>query len=274
MNNLADTFDFENEVKIFNDYNQDIQAPFEGVIRRSQNQLYKLRKQILINDFESIESEVAFFKETKNRPLEILICASELKSFEAKFPKGNESRQKKFVLRNIEKVNTFFRNNLEFCHYVKKGLLHFDEFYYTRKHFSKFSSLLTPPFFRDPDFSTSHDLLLAKYNANLKILHYLENRLHKLKNPSFKKLNTSDLKWTSSKTALTELTYALYHGGAVNNGNTDIREIATALEQTFNFPIGDVYRTYSDIRSRKNRKSKFLDELSSSLITGMDAMEE
>ena len=65
----------------------------------------------------------------------------------------------------------------------------------------------------------------------------------------------------------------LYITVAVNNGNSDIIEIAKALQQTFNFSLGDLYRTYSEIKSRKNQRAKFLDELSVSLINGMDSMD-
>jgi hypothetical protein len=69
---------------------------------------------------------------------------------------------------------------------------------------------------------------------------------------------------------MTELVYALYHSGAVNNGNAEIKEIANALQRTFNFDLGDFYRTYTEIRARKKSRVKFLDELSSRLISRLD----
>jgi hypothetical protein len=149
-----------------------------------------------------------------------------------------------------------------------------DKYYFTRQFAADFQPLLSVSCYRDPEFSTSHDLLLATLKANKKMVSYLEERLNRLNNSNFEELSNSDLKWTSTKSALTELTYALYHGGAVNNGNTDIIEIAQALQRTFNFPIGDVYRTFTEIRSRKKGRTKFLDELSTSLLMGMDRLEE
>lgn len=266
-------FDFERDTKVLDDYNQNDESPFESVISRCQNHLCNLRKQVLSSDFESIETEISFFKTVKQLPLQILIYSSELKKFEDRLPKGDSRKQQKYILNSIEKLNKFFKTNFEFSQYVSKGLVHLDEFYFTRKYFSKFSSLIPTPFFRDPDFSTSHDLLLARHNASFKLLKYMEKRLHSVTNPSFQVLGDSQLQWTSSKVALTELTYALYHGGAINNGNTNIVEIAQALQNTFNFPLGDVYRTYIEIRSRKNGRTKFLDELSNSLLDGMDSLE-
>ena len=180
----------------------------------------------------------------------------------------------KYINKKLEKLNRFFEFNLSFIQYIDSNQNYLDKQYFLRKNL-EYSRITHLKLYNiDPEFNTSHDLLLAKLLAYRKLANYLVERLSKIQNPLSKEIPKSSLKWTSSKAALTELTYALYHGGAVNNGNSDIREIATVLEQTFNFPIGDVYRTYSEIRSRKNRKAKFLDELSSSLITSMDAMEE
>lgn len=274
MSKLEKDFDFDREIKILDNYSPDKKAPFESIINICQRYLCQLHKEIVTRVFESVKSEINFFKVTKQQPLQTFIYCSKLKTFEAGFPKGNKTKQQKFILANIKELNSFFQRNLEFSQYLKMELNHFDEFYFTRKHFSDAQTLFNEPFFRDPEFSTSHDLLLAKHNANYRLLRYLENRLYHLKNSNFKKLSTSELNWTSSKVALTELTYALYHGGAINNGNSDIIEIANALQQTFNFPIRDLYRTYTEIRLRKNKRTKFLDELSISLLNGMESKEK
>ena len=73
---------------------------------------------------------------------------------------------------------------------------------------------------------------------------------------------------------MTELVYALYHAGVVNNGKADIKEIAQALQRTFNFDLGDYYRTYTEIRARKKSRVKFLDELSTRLISRLDQEDE
>jgi hypothetical protein len=59
----------------------------------------------------------------------------------------------------------------------------------------------------DHRFSTSHDYKVAKIIANDLIQVYLEDRLN---NINVKKVSDNSLIWTASKTALTELIYALY----------------------------------------------------------------
>ena len=83
-----------------------------------------------------------------------------------------------------------------------------------------------------------------------------------------------NLQWTSSKSALTELIYALHYNQVINNGNADIKEIALAFQQILHFDMGDFYKIFSEIKSRKNSRTKFLDDLSSGLQSHMDTTEE
>ena len=82
------------------------------------------------------------------------------------------------------------------------------------------------------------------------------------------------LQWTSSKTALTELIYALHHSRSINNGNADIKEIAIMFQKVLHFDIGDYYKTFSEIKSRKISRTKFLDDLSSGLLSHIKNSEE
>jgi hypothetical protein len=273
MKDLEENLNFKQLIERLDNYTTGKETPFDDIIKICQDHLYDLRNHIFKEGFDSINSEITFFKEIKQHPLQTLIYSSRLKSFEVRFPKGNQIKQQKYILNNIKKINRFFLLNTEFSQYVQKGLVYLDEFYYTRKYFSESISLFSAPFFRDPDFSTSHDLLLANHTVNCKLLRYLENRLYKLKDSSLKETNSSKLNWTSTKAALTELVYALYASGSLNNGNTDIKEIAMALQRVFQFDLGDFYKTYSEIKARKISRTKFLDDLSSGLIAQMDNSE-
>lgn len=84
----------------------------------------------------------------------------------------------------------------------------------------------------------------------------------------------SRLFWTANKTDLIELIYALQSSGAINSGTADIKEMATACELLFNIDLGDYYRTYLEIRSRKTNQTKFLDKMKDSLVTRMESADE
>ena len=78
------------------------------------------------------------------------------------------------------------------------------------------------------------------------------------------------MKWTSTKAALVELAYALKATGAINHGNASIRDIATHLERVFGQDLSQFYRTFQEIRIRKNSRTTFLDRLKEKLERWMD----
>ncbi|PCJ98462.1 MAG: hypothetical protein COA50_02870 [Flavobacteriaceae bacterium] len=227
---------------------------------------------IASNKFSSTKNEIEFFKTIKQVPLHNLIYYSEVRSFELHYPRANREKQESYIRQRMDKTNRFFIYNIDFVEYVEMGNTYFDEQYYTRKYFNEQIITHTKFYYLHPNFNTSHDMLLAKLKAYQRLITYFYGKLNLLENSNFHANQANGkLQWTSSKVALTELVYALYHSGAINKGNVDIKEIATALQHTFNFELGDYYRTYTEIRSRKKSKAKFMDELSNSLSTKLNS---
>lgn len=109
---------------------------------------------------------------------------------------------------------------------------------------------------------------------------YLKTEINKLENSNGMELTInpyqkeSRLFWTANKTDLVELIYALHTTGAINSGTADIKEMASVCERLFNIELGDYYRTYLEIRSRKINQTKFLDKLKESLIVRMEKADE
>jgi len=93
-------------------------------------------------------------------------------------------------------------------------------------------TLETIYFETDHRFSTSHDYKAAKIIANDLIQVYLEDQLL---NTAYQDKSTDlpKLDWTSSKTAMIELIYALHSQGVFDNGNADIKVIAKTFERAF-----------------------------------------
>jgi len=73
---------------------------------------------------------------------------------------------------------------------------------------------------------------------------------------------------------LIELIYAIHSIGAFNRGTTDIKVLAAAFEQAFHIDLGDIYRTYVEIRARKKERTKFIDYMKESLIHRMDETDQ
>jgi hypothetical protein len=234
--------------------------------------LTKFKKIMVPYQFTSPDDEIAFFKNIKQVPLANLVYYSELKSFEIRFPKGNREAQKAYILEKIEKLNKFFVYNIDFVQYIENDKVYLDQHYFTRAFFNDFNVTHSLYYFRDPDFSTSHDLLLAKLNANKRLLLYLENRMANLEKHSISlyKESIAALQWTGSKTALTEIIYALREANVLNGGSASLKEIAAVLQRTFNIELGDLYKIYSEIKQRKKNRTKFLDELALRLAEKME----
>lgn len=274
--------DFEQIIDSFNTDVSKIEQSSSGildcankVIILSRNILSIFKKYISKNDFKEIDEEIHFFKHTKQIPLTPLIYYTEIRSFELQYPKVNRKTQKEFVNSKMEKLNRFFSHNLDFIQYVENGLTHFDKQFYTRNFLDFYHITSSDFYFQDPDFTTSRDMLLGKVSANKKLIVYLKKRLAQPEQNSLNGYSThKPLKWTASKTGLTELIYALHSNRVLNNGNVEIKEIVATLQKVIQFDLGDFYKIYSEIKSRKISRTKFLDDLSAGLITQMNNSEE
>lgn len=245
----------------------------EIVIELVIHKLADVKKFIIKRGFSNIEEEVTFFKRLKPIFLSKLIFYNAIYKIETKKPYGGDKIIKKYLNNELSKIKKYFDNNLEFYKYYRTNSTYLDHKYFVRgKHDIKLS-LDTYYFEADHNFSTSHDYKVAKIIANDLIQVYLEDQLYntRLKNKS---AEPTILNWTSSKTALTELIYALHSLSVFDNGNADIKLISKSFENLFNIDLGDFYHTYLELRNRKTNRTKFLDALRDSLIKKMDDQEE
>ena len=243
----------------------------EAVIQLVIQSLSDLKKFVLKNDFKNTEEEIHFFKYQKPIIVSKLIYYNAVYKIETKKPYG-EKQIKKFLNKELNKLKKFFDSNIDFYKYYRSGNSFLDENFFIRGKHDIRLWLDTFYFEADHRFSTSHDYKVAKILANDLIQVYLEDQLN---NKHYKKANSkSPLSWTGSKTALTELIYALYAQGVFNNGNTDIKLIAKTFESTFNIDLGDFYHTFMELKARKINRTKFLDILCEALIKKMDEQNE
>lgn len=237
-----------------------------------------LRKIISKSNFKTDTEEIHFFKDVKPQFSSKLIYYNMVYKIEMKRPNGGNRILKKYYNNELLKLKAFFDNELDFYQYYRSGSTYLDYKYFQRGKFDIKMSIDSYYFEADTEFSTSHDFKVAKILANDLIQLYIENQLVMIDNKdnsekTLRKPNIS-LNWTSSKVALTELLYALHAEGVFNNGTTEIKDIATYLEYTFNIELGDYYRTFLELRMRKTSRTKFLSSLTDGLIKKMDEADE
>ncbi len=251
----------------------------EAGIKLSKEALKELRNIIILQDFNTIQDEIYFFKVVKPEIYSKLIYYVKLFSIESKRPRSSNKSQIKYLNSHIDKLQLYLNENLEFYHYFRRGSTFLDQQYFRR---GKEDIRLHPDsfhFFSDEEFSTSHDSTVAKIMAYDMLIVYLKTEIEKLENTNTMETALTNntrfkLFWTANKTDLIELIYALHSSGSINSGTADIKEMATACEQLFNIDLGDFYRTFLEIRSRKINQTKFIDKLRDALLQKMEELDE
>jgi len=245
----------------------------EACIIESNAALQKLKSFILKSRFPSDTEEIAFFKFHKPLFLSKLIYYSDLMRIETRKPNGGEKMARKYFQTELAKLKTFFEENIDFYAYYRTNSTYLDPQYFLRKKLDYRLALDPLIFGSDPRFSTSHDYKVAKIIANDLLEAYLNTELHKLNHNTGCHAALSpargSLVWSDHKTALIEIIYALYYKGSFNNGNADIKEISHYFETMFCVDLGDVYRSFLEIKNRTAR-TKFLTSLEEVLQRKME----
>lgn len=208
--------------------------------------------------FQNQAEEIQFFKEVK--PVFLSQYFYYKKIFTIRLFdsfKDAKTRQTNYY-RLLQQLAAYAEKNLEFYKYSMSGSTFLDAHYFTRqnKHHKSFD--------RDENFSNGYDTKLAKILAN-----------ELVKKDVFKLIDHLDsvypvLTWTGSKTDLIELIYGLQATNVFNNGNVEIKTIASAFESVFGIELGNYYRVFQDIRLRKSGQTNFLDQMRTKLSQKAD----
>ncbi|MEZ7514151.1 RteC domain-containing protein [Flavobacterium frigidarium] len=265
----------DSELNVLEIEEEDILVRAEKGIKLAKQTLKKVRSIIVDYEFKTKSEEIHFFKCTKPKIYSKLIYYVKLFNIEGKRPRGSNKSQVKYLNNYIEKLQTYFNDNLDFYHYYRREATVFDEQYFLR---GKADIRLFPDtfhFFVDEQFATSHDSTVATILAYDLLIVHLKREIDKLENngnyASLRLLQSkTKITWTAHKIYLIELIYALHSTDVINNGTVDIKDIAYFVEKTFKVDLGDYYRAFLEIRMRKNGRTKFLDILKKQLTKRMD----
>jgi hypothetical protein len=244
--------------------------------------LIQMRDLVLKNGFENQQDEIEFFKKAKPKVYSQLIYHNQIFKIESKRPNSSDKVQRKFLVGELDKIQIFLNDNLEFYQYHRCNSNFLDDHYFIRGKGDIRLRLGNIDFLMDSLFCTNHDQTVACIKAYDILTIYLKQELEKLdskfgRNEIKEKeeyINESKLNWTETKIALIELIYAIHSTGAVNRGATDIKLLAEAFEQAFHIDLGDIYRSYIEIRARKKERTKFIDYMKESLIHRMDETDQ
>lgn len=259
MNFLITSRQLSNEISKIEEGSPSKLIAYNSIIKYCRETLETYRKNIRTFKFKSVSDEIQFFKEEKQIPLSQLIYYINLRSIEMEATFSVKYRRKS-LSKKIRKINKFLQRNKGFQMYVDLANTNLDKFYFTRE-FQNELPFYDTLLYWDPEFNTSHDILLAYLNAYLRLLPLLQKQIDLLDQPQNEIINNQDLHWTASKVDLIEVIYALHYSGAINNGSSNIIDIVSLFEQIFNKKLENCYKKISEIKGRKGRVTKFLDKI-------------
>ncbi|WP_282123345.1 RteC domain-containing protein [Algibacter mikhailovii] len=242
-------------------------------IKCAKHYLQQIRVVLRDYEFESDEDEIHFFKTIKPSITGELRFFKHQLSYILEKPATSSECKEVYIRKKLEALNFFKRRNLQFYKYVKNDESHLDTIYFLRKNnqLELFDLSLTD---LDSDTSTSHCLKLAKVVSHDYLVEYYKKELIDIGNEDVNKPDLIPIVWTESKANLVELIYALHNSGVFNQGNIEIKEISETFESFFNIDLGDVYRTFNDIKSRKVNQVRFLSKLQDSLQNKLFELEK
>jgi hypothetical protein len=229
------------------------------------NQINELLVQL---KFNNEDEEIFFFKHLKPIPDATLNYLVHIQKFEIEKPKINNQIITKYIHCHIKNLNLFLSNYSYFIHYMEQNQTHLDQLLFTRQSARKIMPNLFNHNLIPRSFETPHQMLWGRIKGAIMMTNYLNNCATTLDNCNQINRNPNGnqkLYWTASKTDLIEIIYALFSNGAFNRGNADINAIASAFENLCNVKLDNVYKTYSEIKARKNSQTKFLEQLIISL---------
>ena len=238
----------------------------------------ELKEHISEYTFNNEMEEIQFFKDTKPQISSKLLYYNCIRNLETSRPIGSDIAQKAFTLQQLDLLKSSFDNNIEFYRYYRGHRTDLDKHYFLRNQPDIETYFDSFYFERNPRFSTGYDLKVATILANDMLSNYLNAELLKEDLPDAQQLDNTNIqkvkaKWTGSKVALIELIYAFQTSKCINNGKSDLKRMTSYVETLFDIDLGDVYRTFLEIRSRKGSRVQCLDDLRKKLIARMDEVD-
>ena len=220
----------------------------------------KLNEKIADYNFQSIEEEINFFKNTKPKLIaEQHYSYSRIRSLRHCQNLSKDAKEE-YIKNELLRIDKFFLEHKDFCSYISVGEVHFDEDYFTR--LCKNSMPTVDYYLSDKNFRTTCKKayiigkMISKKRLSIYFQSLLENEPDKPAPNGHILIKTQN--WNASHTDLVELFYALKAAGCLNGSISNISE---AFTQFFGIDSIDTYKTWSRIRGRKSNPTRLISKL-------------
>lgn len=213
----------------------------------------RLRIFIIAYEFKDEAEEIYFFKHVKPRLCSQLIYHRKVYNFELNRPVGGGDVQRRYLNRELDRIQEFIDTRREFYGYYRTGATHLDHLYFKRGKVDMNTFLEISRHERDPQFSADCDYKASRILANDLFRKFLEKELAILEGHA--PIDDEDIRprrkvyWKLKKVFLIELAYALYWRGAF--GDAVFQEVIEVFEDAFNIDLGsNPSRSLNEMRTR------------------------
>lgn len=232
--------------------------------------------------FETIESpskknEIFYFKHIKTKLLAIIHLCTYIKTMELNNKEIKDNKKEKYYLKQLTKCyKEISKLDYYYSYYITLAN-HYDDKFFIRIKIDVIRTIDNHVIEIDCRVNTPYLFLFAKSEALYHYKKYIKLEISKLNSkhtpgieapisPIYNNIIPFNLKWTAPKASLIELIYAIHAAESINNGNVNIKDIADGFHKLFNIDLTQQHRIFTDIKSRKNQKTKYLDLLKKVLI--------
>ncbi len=246
----------------------------EEILMDTDTAIRKLKYYVTQYTFRDWSEEIFFFKVTKPKFVSIYIYYSKLLSIESSRPYADPLVLKKYYETERSNLVCFYQDNKDLISYYRRKATYLDKKYFLRFKFD-FKMRLSPEFYSyDHDFCTSHDHTVSQLLANDMLDTYLSKRINSDNDVQHSLPPRGSLEWTAPKVALTELLFALYQTKCFNAGQCDPADVFRWAQQSLNIDLGNYHKTLSEIRIRKNGRTRFLNLIQQNMQSFLESLDE
>jgi hypothetical protein len=234
----------------------------------------KIKQKLKAHVFASDKDEIFFFKSILPRTLSLYIYYSHVMEWDCMEKKGSEKATYEFYDSIFTKAENLRKEQKEFYDYCRNGKTDLDRIYFLRNSPMNKEKEYQIISIMDPASPTIYCGLRARFLAYSRLEHELHKGVQETRQTTSTAVDDSNkLTWTLSKISLVEMIYALKEAKAFNHGKADVKVITEYFERIFNIHIGNVYRSFQEIMSRKTGYTLFLDILKEGYVKKIDDIE-
>lgn len=180
-------------------------------------------------------------------------------------------RQKEYFIRESERIESWFSRHESFLRYYRSNETHHDKVYFVpgmgkaESYIDLYAPLVEVGYCSRYSFIAAMGIAYQRLQKELTLLQLAASGTPM--DPSV------SLRWTFSKTDLTELVYALYACGVFNKGKASIKEITCYFEESLQISLGNTSVTFQEILRRKD-STVFLSRLLEAFDHYIDRVEQ